>query len=97
MLNKVGKHKTSITKREIWTKMEQTVVTYHDTDVVKFTIYEIELDSGGFSTPTTKLRMNQASHEFGLGFRVWQERFTWYVEYKGRTREYKDHMILKRS
>jgi hypothetical protein len=28
--------------------------------------------------------MNQASNQFGLGFRVYQKEWVWYVEYKGK-------------
>lgn len=61
-------------------------VTYHETDVV--TVYpngRIDLDTGGWRTPTTKTRMNQASHQLGLGFLVWQKDWEWYVDIDGQT------------
>ena len=61
-------------------------VTYHTTDVV--TVYpngRIDLDHGGWRTVTTKLRMNQASNQFRLGFLVWQKDFEWFVDIDGQT------------
>jgi hypothetical protein len=56
-----------------------TCVRYHATDVVRFNEHYIELDTGGWETPTTKLRMNQASNQFKLGFRVYQRDYIWHV------------------
>ena len=58
-----------------------TVVRYHKTDVVRFNSHTVELNTGGWRTPTTKLRMNQAAMQFGLGYKVWQSRGSWFVEY----------------
>lgn len=58
-----------------------TVVRYHSTDVVKFNSQEIILDSGGYLTVTTKLRMNQASNQYGLGYYVYQQKGDWFVRY----------------
>ena len=55
-------------------------VTYHKTDVV--TVNQdgsITLDTGGWFTQTTKNRMNQASNQYGLCFRVYQAMGVWYV------------------
>ncbi len=57
-----------------------TYVTYHSTDVVAFDSEAITLDTGGWWTPTTKTRMNQASRQFSLGYIVYQKDFTWYVD-----------------
>jgi len=56
-----------------------TCVKYHDTDVVKFNNDKIILNSGGWKTNTTKLRMNQASRQFRLDFQVYQTDFNWYI------------------
>lgn len=72
--NEVGKHKTHIR-----TDGSLTSVRYHQTDVVQFDADLIHLDTGGWKTNTTKLRMNQTSNEFGLDFQVYQEKFEWYV------------------
>lgn len=59
---------------------EGTHVRYHNTDVVSFDTFSVTLRTGGWSTATTKLRMNQASNQFGLGFKVFQRNATWYVD-----------------
>ena len=56
-----------------------TIVRYHDTDVVSFDDSVVTLDTGGWFTKTTKARMNQASAQFNLGFRVYAEKGIWYV------------------
>jgi hypothetical protein len=73
-------------------------VTYHGTDVV--TIHPngaIDLDTGGWFTPTTKTRMNQASNQFRLGFYVYQEEFRWYVKVDGQNIEFngKDSLRIR--
>lgn len=69
---------------------EHVVVTYHDTNVVEFTDGMIFLSVGTYTdangktrqyrTATTKRRMNQASEYFGLGYKVFQRNFKWYIE-----------------
>tara|TARA_R100001443_G_scaffold31038_1_gene45010 strand:- start:20646 stop:21086 length:441 start_codon:yes stop_codon:yes gene_type:complete len=63
-------------------------VKYHDTDVVKFNNDYIILNHNGWCTHTTKKRMNQASDEYNLGFRVSQSKGQWYVDYNGFTHEW---------
>jgi hypothetical protein len=67
-------------------------VQYHDTMIVK-TYPErgrgvVELNTGGYDTVTTKRKMNQASHQFGLGFSVHQNRYRWYVTTKAGEYEF---------
>ena len=68
-----------------------TVITYHRTDVVRFKRagdkVTVKLNSNGWRTPTTKLRMNQAAHQFGLGYSVAQRHFDWYVTLRADGRE----------
>lgn len=62
------------------------VVTYHNTDVVtKLADGTIILKTGGYKSPTTRTRQNQASNEFGLGYGVFQKDFSWFVDWKGVT------------
>lgn len=74
-----------------------TVITYHSTQVVSFNQQFINLRSGGYETVTTKRRMNEASSTFGLGFQVYQEKFYWYVTYKGKVYRFADRMTLDRT
>lgn len=57
-----------------------TVCRYHSTDVVSFNDHFVYLNTGGWRTKTTKVRMNQAACQFGLGFRVFQDGGEWYIE-----------------
>ena len=54
-------------------------VRLHNTNVVRWNGIDIVLSSGGWRTPTTKTRMNQASNEYGLGYQVYQKDFVWRV------------------
>lgn len=62
-----------------------TFVRYHSTDVVRFNYNTIILSTGGWETVTTKLRMNQASNQFGLGYTVYQKNHVWYCDWNGKT------------
>ena len=73
----VGTHATTVSTSDNYTR-----VVYHATTVVKFNHKDIILNSGGWVTATTKLRMNQASSQFDLGFKVYQKNFKWYVTIK---------------
>ncbi len=69
-------------------------VSYHSTPVV--TVYpngRIDLDSGGWFTVTTKTRMNQASNQFGLGFKVFQKDFRWFVDVDGHTIDWQEAAV----
>ena len=65
----IGKHATTVSSDST-----HTVITYQATQVVRFNSDEIILDTGGWFTPTTKKRMNQASETFNLGFHVYAKR-----------------------
>ena len=63
---------------------------YHTT-ILKFCSDDsIILNSGGWKTVTTKDRMNRYSNNF----RVYQEKFVWYVHYFDIHYIYEDYMIL---
>ena len=87
----VGSHKTAIYQENGMTK-----VKYHSTNVVSWDDEYIILDSGGWQTVTTKLRMNQASIQFGLPFGVYQKDFKWFVDFNGKTYPFSDGMKLTR-
>ena len=88
----IGTHRTSIR-----TDDNVTRVKYHYTNVVTFDDSEIQLQSGGHHTATTKRRMNQTSSQFPLGYKVSQRNYQWYITYKGSEQLYTDGMILDRS
>ena len=76
-LNTIGNHKTTVTNKDGVIK-----VKYHSTDVVTVDNKrgEVTLNTGGWFTPTTKVRMNQTANAYGLGFNVYQKDFNWFVE-----------------
>ena len=87
----IGKTATSV-----YTEDGYTTVRYHATEVVQFNSELIVLNSGGWDTATTKNRMNQASHQFGLDYRVFQKDFDWFVDFKNQTLEFFDGIELVR-
>lgn len=78
----IGTHRTVIGQNA---RTGRRFVQYHATRVVEWDEYEIELNTGGYRTATTKLRMNQTSDQYGLGFRVFQKDFRWFAEFRGNT------------
>ena len=74
-MHEIGSHKTNIRSEE-----GQTIVRYHNTDVVKFNCCVIDLNTGGWDTATTKVRMNQTSNQFNLGFKVFQKDYQWFAK-----------------
>ena len=85
--SRIGKHATKVTKDG-----KTSTVTYHWTDVVTvdWEARTVTLNHGGHTTATTKLRMNQAATEWGLGYQVYQKDFDWYVTVGGKTYNYCD-------
>lgn len=81
-MNQLGKSNTSA----VCTNGLISVV-YHNTLVVEADKNRgiIKLDTGGWKTPSTKARMNQASNQFGLGYQVYQKDHEWFVDYQGKT------------
>ena len=73
-------------------------VWYHKTCVVEFDHNMTKLHSGGYRSATTKLRMNQSSNQFGLGYQVFQKSYAWFVELpSGETVDFMDGMEFARS
>jgi len=92
-------HKIGTTHTSVQTKDGVTSVRYHSTDVVRFDSDKITLDSGGWRTNTTKNRMNQASNQFDLGFRVYQENYHWFVAFDndfGNAVDFHDEFVIDR-
>lgn len=79
-MNQIGTHRTTVRNDK-----DGLSVTYHQTEVVHQTPGgTITLDSGGWRTPTTKNRINQAANQFNLGFALYQNDFNWYVAMRDR-------------
>lgn len=84
-------------RTDIFTDEHGTHVSYRGTKVVSFNADTIILRSGGWQTNTTKLRMNQASNQYRLGYQVYQVNFDWIVRYKGQDRPFVDGMTINRK
>jgi len=54
----------------------------------------LKLNSGGYTTVTTKSRLNAILDELITGARVFQHKFNWYVKYNFATHNFTDGMIL---
>jgi hypothetical protein len=72
-------------------------VTYRGTDVVTWDKDSVTLATGGWSTATTKTRMNQAANQFDLGYRVFQRHWNWYVETKAGICQFISGVTFERS
>ena len=59
-----------------------TVITYRKTQIVRFNSAEIVLNFGGWDTVTTRRKMNQASHQFNLGYSVWRDKGETWIGWK---------------
>lgn len=91
--NTVGNHKTSVIVGP-----GHGIVRYHQTQVFAWTPETITLNTGGWFTNTTKLRMNQAAAQYGLGYGVYQKQHNWFVTYKGETIPFTENtLVLTRS
>jgi len=87
--DRLGEKATTVYVEDGW-----TVVRYHQTDVVRFREGgPIILNTGGYRTVTTKARMNQASNQFGLGYQVTQNNFTWYVSYEDKCHVFEEETL----
>jgi hypothetical protein len=75
-----------------------TRVVYHSTSVVEIAPDgSVTLDSGGWRTPTTKTRMNQAANQFSLGFQVYARDGEWFVLFSGHNLPFFDGMTLNQK
>lgn len=75
-MTKIGKGNTTVRGKMVNGELS---VTLYSTEVVNVKGGIVTLKTGGYFTTTTKARMNQASNQFWLGFRVWQEKGNWFV------------------
>lgn len=74
--NRVSRYMTKVERSADGTA---GAVIYRGTPIVVWTAHNVVLQTGGWRSVTTKRKMNQASHEFGLGFGVSQKNYDWTV------------------
>jgi hypothetical protein len=68
----------------VHTDKGKTVVVYYKTAVVTFNDKEIILNTGGWWTSSTQDRMNWASKNFDLNYRIQRKGKAWYVNYQDK-------------
>jgi hypothetical protein len=78
-------NKVSPFKTKIMAWGDSAVIKYHNTIIVNAGKDTVILYTGGYSTVTTKRKMNQASHQFGLNYTVFQKNYDWFVVTKAGT------------
>ena len=54
----------------------------------------LKLNSGGYTTNTTKSRLNAILSEIFVGACVYQKNFDWFLNYNNQTHDFNDGMIL---
>ena len=54
----------------------------------------LKLNSGGYTTNTTKSRLNAILQEVKFGARVYQKNFNWFISYNNEVKSFFDGMIL---
>ena len=57
----------------------------------------LKLNSGGYTTNTTKSRLNAILDEVMYGAKVFQKNFDWYLSYNNQTVDFWDGMILSQG
>ena len=73
----IGTHRTTTTNIPLNNEQSRLIVTFHNTAVVQVVNDRyVVLNSGGWLTPTTKRRMNQASEVYRLNYLVYQKNYT---------------------
>ena len=91
----IGTHRTTTTNIPLNNEQSRLIVTFHNTAVVQVVNDRyVVLNSGGWLTPTTKRRMNQASEVYRLNYIVYQKGWVWYVKTPSTTAEVVDYIII---
>ena len=91
----IGTHRTTKTNIPLNNEQSRLIVTFHNTAVVQVVNDRyVVLNSGGWLTPTTKRRMNQASEVYRLNYIVYQKGWVWYVKTPSTTAEFVDNIII---
>ena len=96
----------AITNRTNWAG-SNTTVTYNDSTncssvflhghqiaTVDHATNAVKISSCGWTTNTTKSRLNAILSEVKYGCSVFQKQWNWYVSFRGQTQDFIDGMIL---
>lgn len=88
-------HRLSNYKTTVSTINGLLTCIYVSTAIVQEGKGKLILNSNGYQTVTTKKKMNQFSNQYLNGaFSVYQEKFKWFVDYRGFTFDFADNMDL---
>jgi len=66
----------------------------HQIAAVDHNLKAVKLSSCGYTTNTTKSRLNAILDEVKYGCKVFQKNFNWFVSYNDQTQSFWDGMIL---
>ena len=76
------------------TKCAQIYLHGHQIATVDHNTNAVKLSSCGYTTNTTKSRLNALLNEVKYGCRVFQKNWEWFVSYNNQTQDFVDGMIL---
>ena len=73
-----------------------STISLHGHQIATFdhNLKAVKLSSWGYTTVTTKSRLNAILDEVKYGARVFQKNFDWFVSYRDETASFWDGMIL---
>ncbi len=66
----------------------------HNIATVDHSTHSVKVSSCGWTTNTTKSRLNAILSEVKYGCSVFQKNWNWYVSFRGQTQDFVDGMIL---
>ena len=84
---------TTVTYNES-TNCSQVLLHGHQICTFDHNTQAVKLSSCGYTTVTTKSRLNAILDEVKYGARVFQKNFDWFVSYRDETASFWDGMIL---
>ena len=76
------------------TNCSQIFLHGHQIATVDHNLKAVKLSSCGYTTVTTKSRLNAILDEVKYGCRVFQKNWDWFVNYNDQTTLFRDGMIL---
>ena len=91
-VRRISKNNTKVYRDEL-----RSQVWLYDTCIVEVTPSHIMLRTGGWLTSTTITRMNQVSHEWGLGYSASRRGGEFSVRFKGQDIIGGDTIVLERG
>lgn len=75
-------------------EINKGTILYNTTEIVSFDFHSIVLDNGGDRRGIVIAKMNKASKDYSLGFKVKKDGFDWIVQFKGKTIPFNDNFLI---